>query len=54
MLVNIPNTELYYNVISTWRPEKDGMIRMIKMLQDCQGIRIDGVGIQAHWGLKFP
>lgn len=28
-------------------------MRMIKMLQDA-GIRIDGVGIQAHWGLNFP
>ena len=49
-----PNTELYYNDFNTWRPEKrDGIIRMIKMLQK-EGIRIDGIGIQAHWGLNFP
>lgn len=49
-----PNTELYYNDFNAWRPEKrDGIVRMIKMLQDA-GIRIDGVGIQAHWGLNFP
>lgn len=49
-----PNTELYYNDFNAWRPEKrDGIIRMIKMLQK-EGIRIDGVGIQAHWGLNFP
>ncbi|MDO7173747.1 endo-1,4-beta-xylanase [Mariniflexile sp. AS56] len=49
-----PNTELYYNDFNAWRPEKrDGIVRMIKMLQDA-GIRIDGIGIQAHWGLNFP
>ena len=49
-----PNTELYYNDFNAWRPEKrDGIIRMIKMLQK-EGIRIDGIGIQAHWGLNFP
>lgn len=49
-----PNTELYYNDFNVWRPEKrDGIIRMIKMLQK-EGIRIDGIGIQAHWGLNFP
>jgi endo-1,4-beta-xylanase len=26
---------------------------MVKMLQD-EGIRIDGIGIQGHWGLNFP
>jgi len=49
-----PNTELYYNDFNAWRPEKrDGIVRMVKMLQE-NGIRIDGVGIQAHWGLNFP
>ena len=49
-----PDTELYYNDFNAWRPEKrDGIIRMIKMLQK-EGIRIDGVGIQAHWGLNYP
>ena len=49
-----PNTELYYNDFNAWRPEKrDGIVRMIKMLQK-QGIRIDGVGIQGHWGLNYP
>ncbi|MGK0237211.1 MAG: endo-1,4-beta-xylanase [Candidatus Pelagisphaera sp.] len=49
-----PNTELYYNDFNAWRPAKrDGIVRMVKMLQD-SGIRIDGVGIQAHWGLNFP
>ena len=49
-----PNTELYYNDFNAWRPAKrDGIVRMVKMLQD-EGIRIDGIGIQGHWGLNFP
>lgn len=49
-----PNTELYYNDFNAWRPEKrEGIIRMVKMLQKA-GIRIDGVGIQGHWGLNYP
>lgn len=49
-----PDTELYYNDFNAWRPEKvAGIIRVVKMLQ-AEGIRIDGVGIQAHWGLNFP
>jgi len=49
-----PDTELYYNDFNAWRPSKrDGIIRMIKMLKTA-GIRIDGVGIQGHWGLNFP
>ncbi|KPZ71481.1 Endo-1,4-beta-xylanase A precursor [Shewanella sp. P1-14-1] len=49
-----PNTELYYNDFNAWRPNKrDGIIRMVKLLQD-EGIRIDGIGIQAHWGLNYP
>jgi endo-1,4-beta-xylanase len=49
-----PNTELYYNDFNAWRPEKrDSIVRMINMLK-AEGIRIDGVGIQAHWGLNFP
>jgi endo-1,4-beta-xylanase len=49
-----PNTELYYNDFNVWRPEKrKGIIRMVKMLQ-ANGIRIDGIGMQAHWGLNFP
>lgn len=49
-----PNTELYYNDFNAWRPEKrDGIVRMVKMLQK-EGIKIDGIGIQGHWGLNFP
>ena len=49
-----PNTELYYNDFNTWRPAKrDGIVRLVRMLQK-QGIRIDGVGMQGHWGLNYP
>jgi endo-1,4-beta-xylanase len=49
-----PNAELYYNDFNAWRPEKrDGIVRMVKMLQK-EGIRIDGVGMQGHWGLDYP
>src|SRR5690606_2267735 len=49
-----PDTELYYNDFNAWRPAKrDGIVRMVRMLQE-EGIRIDGIGIQGHWGLNFP
>lgn len=49
-----PNTELYYNDFNAWRPAKrDGIVRMVKMLQK-EGIRIDGVGMQGHWGINYP
>jgi len=49
-----PNTELYYNDFNAWRPTKrDGIVRLVRMLQK-QGIRIDGVGMQGHWGLNYP
>jgi endo-1,4-beta-xylanase len=49
-----PDTELYYNDFNTWRPAKrDGIVRMVKMLK-AEGIRIDGIGMQAHWGLNYP
>ncbi|HEY8550647.1 MAG TPA: endo-1,4-beta-xylanase [Vicinamibacterales bacterium] len=49
-----PDAELYYNDFNTWRPAKrDGIVRMVKMLQ-AEGIRIDGIGMQAHWGLNYP
>lgn len=49
-----PDTELYYNEFNVWRPTKlAGIVRMVKMLKE-EGIRIDGVGIQAHWGLNYP
>lgn len=49
-----PDAELYYNDFNTWRPEKRaGIVRMAKMLQDAW-LRIDGIGMQGHWGLNYP
>lgn len=49
-----PNTELYYNDFNAWRPTKrDGIMRLVRLLQR-EGIRIDGVGMQGHWGLNYP
>jgi endo-1,4-beta-xylanase len=49
-----PGAELYYNDFNAWRPAKrDGIVRLVRMLKQ-QGIRIDGVGMQGHWGLNYP
>lgn len=49
-----PDAELYYNEFNAERPTKrDGIMRLVRMLKK-EGIRIDGVGIQAHWGLNYP
>lgn len=49
-----PDTELYYNDFNVWRPTKrDGIMRMVRMLKK-EGVRIDGIGIQGHWGLNYP
>lgn len=49
-----PGTELYYNEYNAWRPAKrDGIMRLVRLLQ-AEGIRIDGVGVQGHWGLQYP
>ena len=48
------DTELYYEDFNVWRPSKlEGIIRLVKMVQ-AEGLRIDGVGIQGHWGLNYP
>ena len=49
-----PGAELYYNDFNAWRPAKrDGIVRMVRMLKSA-GIRIDGIGMQGHWGLNYP
>ncbi|PWJ57365.1 endo-1,4-beta-xylanase [Dyadobacter jejuensis] len=46
-----PHAALYYNDYGIERPEKrQGAIALIKKLKD-NGVKIDGVGIQGHWGL---
>ncbi|OWW24722.1 1,4-beta-xylanase [Zobellia sp. OII3] len=49
-----PEAKLYYNDYNMWKPEKRaGAIRVIENLQK-NGIKIDGVGMQAHWSLTEP
>lgn len=49
-----PEAELYYNDYNIEQPAKrEGAKRIIKNLKK-KGIRIDGVGIQGHWGLNHP
>jgi endo-1,4-beta-xylanase len=49
-----PNAELYYNDFSLDKPAKrDACVRLVKDLKS-KGLRIDGVGIQGHWGMDYP
>jgi len=49
-----PNAELYYNDYSIYKPKKcDAAIALAKKISS-KGLRIDGIGMQAHWGLDYP
>ena len=49
-----PEAELYYNDYNLVQYKKrKGAIQLIKDIQ-ASGVKIDGVGIQAHWGLDHP
>lgn len=49
-----PDTELYYNDYNLWKPAKrDGAVRIVKALQD-KGIKVDGIGMQGHYGIDYP
>jgi endo-1,4-beta-xylanase len=49
-----PNVELYYNEQDMLTKEAlDSVIRLVSDIKR-QGGRIDGVGVQAHWGLDYP
>jgi endo-1,4-beta-xylanase len=49
-----PNAKLYYNDYNLYKPEKrNGVIKLVKSLQN-KGIKIDGVGMQAHYSLTSP
>lgn len=50
-----PNAELYYNDygLETSKAKCDGAVAIVKHLKS-KGLRIDGVGIQLHGGLKHP
>lgn len=49
-----PNAELYYNDYNEWHARKrDAIVRMIINLKE-RGLRIDGIGMQGHIGMRFP
>ncbi len=49
-----PNAELYYNDYNIEEPRKLAKaIKLIAMLQE-KKVRLDAVGIQGHWALKYP
>lgn len=49
-----PDAELYYNEYNLWKPEKAAaVIRLVNDLRT-KGIRVDGVGEQAHWSFTYP
>jgi endo-1,4-beta-xylanase len=49
-----PQAELYYNDYNIEAsPKREKTIRLIRRIK-AQGLRIDAVGIQGHWGLDYP
>ncbi len=49
-----PSAELYYNEYNLWKPAKrDAALRLVQALK-AKGLRVDGIGEQAHWGLDDP
>ena len=49
-----PEAELYYNDYNLWKPAKrDAAIRLVQGLK-AKGLRVDGIGEQAHWGIDDP
>ena len=49
-----PDAVLIYNDYNLYKPAKRaGVLKMVKKLQD-NGIKINAIGVQAHWRLKSP
>lgn len=49
-----PNAKLYYNDYNMWKKgQREGVVRLVRGLQ-AKGIRVDGIGIQGHWGMDYP
>ena len=49
-----PDAELYYNDYDMWKQDhRDGVVKLVKDLKS-QGLRVDGIGMQGHWGLDYP
>jgi endo-1,4-beta-xylanase len=53
-LAHDPTVKLYYNDYNVEKPEKRAKIlQMVRELRKA-GVRVDGVGIQGHWGIAWP
>jgi endo-1,4-beta-xylanase len=49
-----PDAELYYNDYNEWHEAKRrGISKLVRDLQ-AAGVKIDGLGLQGHWGLDYP
>jgi endo-1,4-beta-xylanase len=49
-----PDAELYYNDYDMWKPDhREAVVRLVNELRE-KGLRIDGVGMQGHWGFDYP
>ncbi len=44
---------VYNDYNMTHRAKREGVIRMVKDLQ-ANGVRVDAIGLQGHWGLDYP
>jgi endo-1,4-beta-xylanase len=49
-----PEAELYYNDYNEWHPGKRKAVTRLVRSFKAKGIRIDGIGLQGHWGLDYP
>jgi endo-1,4-beta-xylanase len=49
-----PDAELYYNDFNEWYPAKIPAISKLILDLKAKGVRIDGLGLQGHWGLDYP
>lgn len=49
-----PAAELYYNDYNEWyKGRRETIVKIVNDLKD-KGIKIDGIGMQGHWGLDYP
>jgi endo-1,4-beta-xylanase len=49
-----PAAELYYNDYNEWyKGRRETIVKIVNDLKG-KGIKIDGIGMQGHWGLDYP
>lgn len=49
-----PDAELYYNDFNEWYKGRcETIVTIVNNLKE-KGIRIDGIGMQGHWGMDYP